>query len=301
MCTKLMELVTSSENNQSEEENTPKVVRKRWTERDFEIGKPLGQGKFGNVYLAREKKSNFIVALKVLWKDILLKCRAEKQLRREIKIQAKLRHPNILRLYGYFHDESRIYLILEYAPGGEVFNELTKGRFSEKVSARYICAISDALRYLHSMHVIHRDIKPENLLFSYDGTIKIADFGWSVHSPKGRRTTLCGTPDYLPPEIVNEKEHDYHVDIWSLGILTYEFLTAGPPFTGKNHDETYNKINKLEIRFPDYISEDARDFILRILQKEPKDRMPLSEIPFHPWIQKYCRIHSHCQKNVLHL
>jgi len=234
--------------------------------------------------------------LKVLWKDDLIKCGGEKQLRREIEIQSSLRHPNILRLYGYFHDDKRVYLILEYAPGGEVFNELAKGPFSETQTARYICSLSDALKYLHSKHVIHRDIKPENLLFSYDGAIKIADFGWSVHSPNKRRLTLCGTPDYLPPEIVNDMEHDYRVDIWSLGILAFEFMTRAPPFSGKNQDETFERIKKNELKFPDYISEEAQDFIRRILKVNPNERMPLSEFPYHPWIQKHCGTHTHCQK-----
>lgn len=138
--------------------NTPK-----WKLSDFEIGKPLGSGKFGMVYLAREKQSKFIVALKVLTKKQLANANCEHQLRREIEIQTNLRHPNILRLFGYFYDDKRIYLILEYAPQGELYNRMMKvGQFSEPVTAKYIFELAQALRYMHERNVVHRDIKPEN-------------------------------------------------------------------------------------------------------------------------------------------
>ena len=166
-------------------------------------GRPLGRGKFGNVYLCRLRAANFIVALKVLQKGQLMKAGVEHQLRREIEIQAHLRHKNILRMYGYFWDEKRVYIILEYAPKGELYKELTRrGRCSERRAAAYVGALAAALDYMHSKHVIHRDIKPENLLLGYKGDVKVADFGWSVHAPSSRRTTLCGTLDYLPPEMI---------------------------------------------------------------------------------------------------
>lgn len=160
-------------------------------------------GKFGNVYLAREKDTKFVVALKVLFKKQIHRDNVEHQVRREIEIQSHLRHPNILRLYGYFHDTTRIYLILEYAPEGALYKELQSQpnkRLDEQRTAKYILALADALIYLHERDVIHRDIKPENLLLGHKGVLKIADFGWSVHEPNSSRTTLCGTVDYLPPE-----------------------------------------------------------------------------------------------------
>lgn len=180
--------------------------------------------------------SKFIVALKVLHKKQLMEAKVEYQLRREIEIQSHLRHKNILRLYGYFWDEKQIYLILEYAPKGQLYDILQKReRFSERRAAMYINSLARALRYCHSKHVIHRDIKPENLLLGYKGEIKIADFGWSVHAPSSRRTTLCGTLDYLPPEMIQFQNYDYNVDIWSLGVLAYEFLVGSPPFEAKSH------------------------------------------------------------------
>ena len=127
-----------------------------WTLDNFDIGRPLGKGKFGNVYLAREKKSKYIVALKVLFKAQLQKHQVEHQLRREIEIQSHLRHPNILRMYGYFYDETRVYLILEYAPKGEMYQALQKspgGKFPEPDTAKYISQMSNALMYCHSKKV----------------------------------------------------------------------------------------------------------------------------------------------------
>ena len=258
---------------------------RKWSLSDFDIGKPLGNGKFGKVYLAREKKSHFIVALKVLYKSQLSKANVEHQLRREIEIQAHLRHPNILRLYGYFYDQTRIYLILEFAAKGELYKELQKNKvFDEKRSAKYIKSLAGALEYCHTKHVIHRDIKPENLLLDMKGELKIADFGWSVHAPNTRRTTLCGTLDYLPPEMIEGRAHDQMVDVWSLGVLMYEFLCGSPPFEADGHPETYKRISKIDIKWPKHVTADARDLIARLLVKDPESRMSLKDVENHPWI-----------------
>mmetsp|Transcript_5892 Transcript_5892/g.8338 ORF Transcript_5892/g.8338 Transcript_5892/m.8338 type:complete len:321 (-) Transcript_5892:170-1132(-) len=263
---------------------------KQWSLNDFEIGKPLGRGKFGSVYLAREKRTKYIVAIKVLQKSQLLKAGVEHQLRREIEIQSHLRHRNILRMYGYFYDSKRIYLILEYSPGGELYKRLTnKGRFSEKTSAKYISDLSQALDYCHKKHVIHRDIKPENLLVGAHGEIKIADFGWSVHAPTSRRNTLCGTLDYLPPEMVEGREHDEQVDVWSLGVLLFEFLVGNPPFEAEGHSATYRRISRVDLRFPNGVPPDAQDLIRKLLQKDPRKRMSLQSIPTHPWVLRVLR------------
>lgn len=280
-----------SENSSNTDSQSLAESGKRWSLNDFEIGKPLGRGKFGAVYLAREKKTKYIVALKVLQKSQLLKAGVEHQLRREIEIQSHLRHRNILRMYGYFYDSKRIYLILEYSPGGELYKELTKQvHFSERISAKYILDLSSALAYCHEKHIIHRDIKPENLLVGYGGEIKIADFGWSVHAPTSRRNTLCGTLDYLPPEMVEGREHDEQVDVWSLGVLLYEFLVGTPPFEAEGHSATYRRIQRVDLQFPKRgVPEDAQDLIRKLLQKDPRKRLSLMSIPHHPWVLRNTR------------
>ncbi|KAI9596220.1 kinase-like domain-containing protein [Syncephalis fuscata] len=261
------------------------AAERTWSLADFDVGKALGKGKFGRVYLAREKRSGYVVALKVLLKSELRQARVEKQLRREIEIQSHLRHEHILRLYGYFYDETRVYLILEFAGKGEMYKVLkAKGRFAEADAAKYIGQMAKALQYLHRKHVIHRDIKPENLLLGIHGELKIADFGWSVHAPSHRRTTLCGTLDYLAPEMVEGREHSDKVDLWSLGVLAYEFLVGVPPFEEAGHNATYRRIAKVDLRVPNYVSEQAKDLITRLLKHDPETRMKLDEVLKHPWI-----------------
>nr|KYP70141.1 Serine/threonine-protein kinase Aurora-1 [Cajanus cajan] len=247
----------------SSEDSGSDMDQRRWTLNDFDIGKPLGRGKFGHVYLAREKTSNHIVALKVLFKSQLQQSQVVHQLRREVEIQSHLRHPHILRLYGYFYDQKRVYLILEYAPKGELYKELQRCKyFSERRAATYVASLARALIYCHGKHVIHRDIKPENLLIGAQGELKIADFGWSVHT-FNRRRTMCGTLDYLPPEMVESVEHDASVDIWSLGVLCYEFLYGVPPFEAKEHSDTYRRIVQVDLKFPPkpIVSSAAKDLI----------------------------------------
>ncbi|KAI9859426.1 MAG: spindle assembly checkpoint kinase [Vezdaea acicularis] len=258
----------------------------------FEIGRPLGKGKFGRVYLAKERSTGFVCALKVLHKNELQQGKVEKQLRREIEIQSNLRHPNILRLYGHFHDSKRVFLILEFAGKGELYKHLRReNRFPEWKAAQYIAQMAAALKYLHKKHVMHRDIKPENILVGIHGEIKISDFGWSVHAPNNRRNTMCGTLDYLPPEMIKpgsqENFYSEKVDLWSLGVLTYEFLVGEAPFED-TPVMTQRRIARGEMTVPPYVSAEAKDLIKRLLVLDPEKRIPLEEVQQHPWIVKHC-------------
>jgi serine/threonine protein kinase len=219
----------------------------------------------------------------------LEKHNAVNQLRREVDIQYHLRHRNILRLYGYFHDSERVYLILEYASAGSVFSLLKKeGHFEESRAAKYVRQLVDALCYCHEKNVIHRDIKPENLLVAGNGDLKIADFGWSVHSPSSRRDTICGTLDYLSPEMLSGNGHDHQADTWSVGILLYECLVGKPPFERKVSADTIEAIRGLKYVIPSTMSQGPRDIISKILVLDPKSRMTLEQIVLHPWIQQQC-------------
>lgn len=240
----------------------------------FEIGKPLGKGKFGRVYLARERTTGFICALKVLHKsELQAGGGVEKQVRREIEIQSNLRHPNILQLYGHFHDSKRVFLILEFAGKGELYKHLRKEtKFPEWKAAQYVAQMASALQYLHKKHVIHRDIKPENILVGIHGEIKISDFGWSVHAPNNRRKTLCGTLDYLPPEMIKPGSSDNYynekVDLWSLGVLTYEFLVGEAPFED-TPVMTQRRIARADMQIPKFVSAEAADLIKRVSDEFP--------------------------------
>ncbi|KAH8549896.1 kinase-like domain-containing protein [Umbelopsis sp. PMI_123] len=276
---------------QQEREDTMLKSRKEdWCVDDFDVGQHIGTGKFGRAYIAQEKTSKHVVALKILQKDEIQTAQVFPFLKREIEIQGHLRHPNILRLYGYFHDDEHVYMVLEYAPNGDLYQLLReKKRLSERQTALYMVQVTDAMMYLHTLNVTHRDLKPENVLIGQDGRLKLADFGWAIHDPKPRRRTFCGTLDYLPPEMVESQPHDQRVDVWSLGILCYELLTGAPPFEDLNegYTATYEKILNVDYTFPPHVSDLARKFVQKLLKRNPQDRLAVSEIQHDPWICKY--------------
>ncbi|KAL4909751.1 hypothetical protein BDW74DRAFT_173246 [Aspergillus multicolor] len=249
----------------------------------LEIGKVLGKGKFVRVYLARERTAGFICALKVLYTAETQQGSVQKQVAREIEIQSNLRHPNILRLYGHFHDRKRGFSVLEYAGKGELYKRLQEeeeGRFPQWKAAQYIAQMTTALRYLHRKHVSHRDIKPENILVGLHGELKMSDIGWSVHAPSRRRMTQCGTLDYLPPEMLDPrrscKPYNEKVDLWALGVLAYEFLVGTVPF---DDSEAMTKRRYCEGGYD-------RSGLLVL---DPGKRISLEKVQQHPWIVKHCR------------
>ncbi|KAI1176175.1 serine/threonine-protein kinase [Nemania sp. FL0916] len=273
--------------------NAPRLTPPRYRRLhlgQFEIGKPLGKGKFGRVYLARHRESGYICALKVLNKDEITREGGEMHVRREIEVHSNLRHPGVLGFHGWFHDAHRIFLILEYAAGGELYRVLQKeGRFSERRAAKYIAQVTLSLIYLHGKNVMHRDMKPENILLGLHDELKLADFGYSVHAPSNFRSTLCGTLDYLPPEMLQPGNPGYTnaVDQWTLGILTYEFLAGEAPFED-TVAKTRIRIAKGEMKpLPAYISREAKHFVHSLLVLDPEKRLPLKDVLDHPWIVKH--------------
>ncbi|KAG5453163.1 Aurora kinase B-B, partial [Clonorchis sinensis] len=255
---------------------------------DFDIGRQLGRGKFGTVFLAKTRESGFLCAIKVIFKKQIVKNGLEHQIRREVEIMSHLQHPNILQMYTYFHDHKRIYLVLELAYYGQMYSDLRRlGRFNDWRAATYVYQLCDALIYCHRMKVIHRDIKPENLLIGFNHELKLSDFGWSVHAPSLRRRTICGTLDYLAPEMVTGKGHDERVDHWTVGILCYEMLCGHPPFEHQETNDTYSCIKAVKYTFPSIICSLAQDLISKILKLYPADRLSLQGIMAHPWTQQY--------------
>lgn len=202
---------SKSDQNVETEEDDAKITQKQeWKLSDFHMEHRLGHGRFGKVYLMLEKSTKHAYAVK----KQTLNSTTEIMVWREIEIQADLCHRNILRFYGYFRQDTDIYLILEYAPNGNLGKKLYKQpnkRFDEKCAARYILSCADALIYLHERDIIHRDIKPENLLLGCNDELKIADFGLSVNSQNERRRTICGTPDYIPPESMCTNINGFHL------------------------------------------------------------------------------------------
>lgn len=256
------------------------------TLQDFEIGKVLGKGKFGKVYCVKHKKTGLICALKAMEKKEIIQYTIQKQFRREVEIQGSFKHKNLTQLYGFFYDEKRVYLLMEYVYYGELYKYLkNNGPLNEVLASYFVFQMANALDYMHSKNVVHRDIKPENILIGFNNTIKLTDFGWSVYNQHGqKRKTLCGTIDYLSPELIKSREYDKQVDVWALGVLTYELLVGSPPFEEDTKEMTYRRILRCDLRFPPHISPAARDLITRLLQFDPNHRLPLSEVQSHPWI-----------------
>lgn len=262
------------------------LPKRCWSLNDFEIGRPLGKGRFGRVYLARERRTKYLVAVKVISKAQLTSSNMEGQLRREIEIQSGLRHSSIIRLFTYFWDERRVYLVLEFASGGELYKELKKkGKFPERRAAQIVADVADALVYLHDRHIIHRDLKPENLLLIGD-RVKLSDFGWSVHAPSTHRRTMCGTVDYIPPEMVARQEYGPEVDSWALGVLAYELLVGRAPFETSSDEETYRLITAGKFTYPAYVSPEAQHFISSLLKRDPAKRMDLRLVKTHQWMTR---------------
>lgn len=256
---------------------------------DFELGKPLGIGRYGQVWLAKHKKTGYIVSLKMILMSNLKTLIDVKNLRREVEIHLAMEHENILKMYGYFYDSLRIYFIQEYAGKGDVWRELhERGNFSEEKSSRYILDICNALEYMHKLNVIHRDIKPENILIGCDERLKLSDFGWSVYNHDKKRTTFCGTAEYLPPEICKDDTYDFHADIWCIGILCYELCTGITPFAGKHNLKTIKqKIMSEDLEFPVYLSDECVDFIKKCCQKDPARRITIEEAKNHYFIKTH--------------
>lgn len=259
----------------------------KWSLKDFYIGAPLGRGKFGRVYFAKERNTGYMVAIKLLIKSELLKHNMQHQVLREIEIQTHLSHPHILPLLTYFNDDKRIYLVLEFAAKGELYRYLQNQphhRLTEEVSAKFIDQVADAIDYCHQNHVMHRDIKPENLLLLANGDIMLADFGWSVHAPSNQRKTMCGTVDYLPPEMIENRKYNEKVDHWCIGVLCYEFIVGKPPFETNSQNATFERIKKVDIHYPSFMSSLAKDLISKLLKYNPNERLSMPNLRKHEWI-----------------
>lgn len=259
---------------------------------DFDIGRKLGSGQFGSVYLAQERRTKYLVAIKLIRKSIIIKHKLESQIRHEIEVQSHLRHPNILQLYGWFETEKRLALIMELAAGGELFDRLcNEGSLSEEETSKILFQMLSAIELCHSKNVIHRDIKPENILIGSGNHLKLADFGWSSHLRRNefKRKTFCGTYDYLPPEISKGEEYDHSVDVWSLGILAYELLKGSPPFTAPHEDREKQQIaiQTCSVSYPSHWSTESCDFISKCIEKEPGKRKSITQLLKHPFIVKH--------------
>ncbi|KAK8806980.1 hypothetical protein WA158_003739 [Blastocystis sp. Blastoise] len=264
------------------------------TVKDFEILKVIGKGSFGKVFQVRKKDSGKIYAMKVLKKSCIEKKHQIEHTKTERNILGKVSHPFIVNLNYAFQTRDKLYFILDFCSGGELFYHLGKERkFTEERSKFYAAEITLALEHLHRYGVIYRDLKPENVLLTEEGHVALTDFGLSkegVDSPFTGAKSFCGTPEYLAPEVLNRTGHGKAVDWWSLGALLYEMLTGWPPFYSKDQERLFNKIKKAPLEIPANIPAEASDLLTKLLERDVTKRLgsgptDAEEIKNHPFFK----------------
>ena len=260
---------------------------------DFQIVKELGAGSFGHVYLVTHKATKAQYAIKAIDKRNKTNQEEKPYFRREIEVMYKIHHPNVVKLYGHFEDNNYCYFIMEYISKGNVYGLIPqdkKKRINNQIVASLMKDVISAVYYLHNMKpiIIHRDIKPENVLLADGLVAKLTDFGWSNYMQEDqKRTTVCGTPIYLAPEIIKEQGHDEKVDIWCIGVLLFELITGNVPFQGNDIDTLKDNILHLKISWPKEINVDAKSLIKKILKSDPAARISLEEMLAQPFFTKY--------------
>eukprot|EP01017_Pseudomicrothorax_dubius_P022954 TRINITY_DN2469_c0_g3_i1.p1 TRINITY_DN2469_c0_g3~~TRINITY_DN2469_c0_g3_i1.p1 ORF type:complete len:748 (+),score=112.07 TRINITY_DN2469_c0_g3_i1:567-2810(+) len=254
----------------------------------YQIGKTIGEGTFGKVKLGIHLLTGEKVAVKILEKDKIADAADVERVSREIHILKVLRHPNIIQLYEIIETPTQLYLIMEYASGGELFEYIVShNRVKEKEACRFFQQIIRGVEYIHKLRVVHRDLKPENLLLDHNLNIKIVDFGLSNTYQEGELLkTACGSPCYAAPEMIAGKRYvGLQVDIWSCGVIMFALICGFLPFEDPNTANLYKKIIAGEFNVPKFVSEEAKDLLRAILNTDPNKRITISEIRRHPWYQ----------------
>ncbi|CAE6963562.1 PRKX [Symbiodinium natans] len=261
-----------------------------WAFTDFELKDTVGKGTFSRVRVVKMKSSQerTPMVLKILRKADVIRLKQVEHVKAEKQIMSMVEHPFIVNLLGAFQDERRLFMLLEYVNGGELFSYLRReGRLPNDHVRFYSGEILLAFGYLHSLHVVYRDLKPENALLDFEGHIKLTDFGFAKVVEE-RTWTLCGTPEYLAPEMIQSKGHGKGVDWWALGVLLYEMLAGYPPFYDENPYGIYQKVLKGHVDFPRHFDVKAKDLIQRLLQQDRTKRLGclkagVEDVKKHKW------------------
>eukprot|EP00250_Pteridium_aquilinum_P015917 c22837_g1_i3 orf=236-1531(-) len=254
----------------------------------YELGRTLGEGTFAKVKYAKHVETGEAVAIKIIDKERILK---RKMIKREISITKLIKHPNVVHLKEVLASKKKVYIVLEYVDGCELFDKIVEtGKMGEDQARKYFQQLVHAVDYCHSRGVYHRDLKPENLLLDSKGELKISDFGLSALAQQrwedGLLHTTCGTPNYVAPEVINEQGYDgAPADTWSCGIILYVLLAGFLPFDEYNTLDLYKKIEEADFTFPSWFPEGAKNIVTRILDANPKTRMTMSEVLEDEWFK----------------
>jgi 5'-AMP-activated protein kinase catalytic alpha subunit len=266
-------------------ENTSKVLMQR-----YELGRLLGQGTFGKVYYGRSTITNQGVAIKMIDKDKVIKNDQADSIKREISIMRLVKHPNIIQLFEVMATKSKIYFVIEYAKGGELFKKVAKGKLKEDIAHKYFKQLISAVDYCHSRGVYHRDIKPENILLDENENLKISDFGLSALAESKRQDgllhTTCGTPAYVAPEVIKRKGYDgSKADIWSCGVVLFVLLAGYVPFNDSNLMDMYRKISNADFKCPNWFPRNVRKLLCKMLDPNPDTRICIDNIKQCSWFK----------------
>ncbi|XP_026387711.1 CBL-interacting serine/threonine-protein kinase 24-like isoform X1 [Papaver somniferum] len=255
----------------------------------YELGRTIGEGTFAKVKFAKNTETGENVAIKVMSKATILRHKMVDQIKREISIMKIVRHPNIVRLHEVLSSRTKIYIVLEFVTGGELFDKIVhQGKIKENESRRYFQQLIDAVDYCHRKGVYHRDLKPENLLLDCHGKLKVSDFGLSALPERGILLhTTCGTPNYVAPEVLSHQGYDgSSADVWSCGVILYVIMAGYLPFDETDLPALYKKINVAEFSCPIWFSPGAKALILKILNPNPKTRISIEGIKRDPWFRQ---------------
>lgn len=267
---------------------------------DFEMMKVVGKGSYGKVMQVRKRDTGKIYAMKVLKKQMLVAKKQVAHTKTERRVLELIDHPFLVSLRFAFQTETKLYMVLDYFTGGELFFHLKHGgRFTESRAKFYAAEIALGIQCLHDNGIIYRDLKPENVLLDDEGHIRLTDFGLSKESVQGDQLThtFCGTPEYLAPEVIQGSWYGQAVDWWSMGTLLYEMLTGWPPFYNENLHVMYERITRAPLTFPDDMSNEAKDLLTGLLNRDPRQRLGstngIQDFKDHPyfagidWVKLY--------------
>ncbi|KAK6202764.1 camp-dependent protein kinase type 2 [Scheffersomyces amazonensis] len=267
------------------------VSKGKYSLTDFSIMRTLGTGSFGRVHLVRSVHNGRYYAIKVLKKAQVIKMKQVEHTNDERRMLKLVEHPFLIRMWGTFQDSKNLFMVMDYIEGGELFSLLRKSqRFPTPVAKFYAAEVTLALEYLHSHDIIYRDLKPENILLDRNGHIKITDFGFAKEV-NTVTWTLCGTPDYIAPEVITTKPYNKSVDWWSLGVLIFEMLAGYTPFYDATPMKTYEKILSGKIHYPSFFSQDVVHLLQNLITADLTRRLGNlmngpADIRNHPWFSE---------------
>ncbi|KAB5514417.1 hypothetical protein DKX38_028323 [Salix brachista] len=254
----------------------------------YQLGRTIGEGTYAKVKLAVDSTNGRPVAIKIMDRKMVMQSDLRNQVQREIRTMKLLHHPSIVRIHEVIGTKTKIYMVMEYIPGGQLADKMSYAKkLSESEARKIFHQLIDAVDYCHNRGVYHRDLKPENLLLDGKGNLKVSDFGLcALHKTASMLTTTCGSPFYIAPELIARKSYEgAAADVWSCGVILFELLSGDLPFDERNLISLYKKISTADYTYPQWFTESQKKLISRILDPNPRKRITLPEIFEDEWFQ----------------